>query len=325
MDIAKLAAAISYALLLIAALVVGQRRVRSSEMKRRRKFLPPRALAASKGSTVFAWIMILAVILAVAYWASDLATDMSRDELTKAGATSLGIIIWLGVLMASPFSPLRILRRWAPDAELIGALATAFGRIIDASEARWRKDLSERHAVALELGNAAGLMEARHRRALAFVTPALDAPSWLLAEEPALRLRGLAAKVVLCGEEQRELLAAWVGSALAAAVARRPDCFPKVGLGLAQAPSTPIRRGSRVWRFIVAALVPAAIVIAFMMVGASQRWTFVTENQSLFIQIAVVLFGVGSTKAFDPSGYDKSIGTITETGGALFGWGKKKG
>jgi hypothetical protein len=320
-----LAGMIGYALMFVAAAAAAGMQDKSGEVARRRKFLPPDVSRIFSRSPVGVQLFMLVVGLAIAAYAIDYGRDMSRGELIKAALTSAGIIIWFAALMATAFGSRRILVRQILDAELIWTLAAAFGRIADASQSRWRKDPKERNAVVRQLGGAAALMEARHRAALAFVTPSLDAPSWTMAQDFALRLRGLAAKVELSGAERRNELAAWIGSALAAAVARRPDCIPTVGLGLAQTPSAPIRRGSRFWRWIVTALLPAAGILVFVMVGTSEGWAIVSQNQSLFIQLAVLAFVVGTTAALDPAGYDKRLGAIGEAGGALFGWGKKKG
>lgn len=321
------AGAAAYCAFLGGSGAMAWRYLRTLESKERLKYIPPRVIAYVKRTKGLIAVAIPGFMLGLTIFIIMLAFRMSPAALFQAAFTSVGALLWVGMLMvpATPFSGRMLTLRVAPDAELIRWLATAFALTVDASPAQWRS-FRYRQGVTARVAAAAGILEDIYRRSLSLATPAPEARSWMAAEESSRRLRALAATIALSDQGSRGTIERLTAAALAAAVAGQPGAFPAVGMDLAKAPSLGVpRRNAWIGRWLVSAVAPALAIVVLVLAAKSQGWVLIGDNSSLFIQLAVLVFIVGTTAAFDPTGYDKRLGAITGAGGSLFGWGKSKG
>lgn len=298
----------------------------SLDSKRRQLYLPRRGRFSEAGLINFSIVSIPVAGVINLIPAIEIALTMPREQLFDAALTSAGAVVWTAMLLmpATRMGDRRLAALRAPHGEVVRHLANAFTLVVDSRPPAWRS-VKCRLTAASQLAAAANVLEGRYRSSLTRFAIHPDAPAWEVAGERVLRLRGLAAQLALSDADQQPSLARLIGEGLIAALAGRPGEMPATGLAFSSPGAAAFqRKAGSTRRWIVTTLVPAIILIVLVAIGKIEKIGWIVQNESTFVQLALIVLMVGTTAAIDPSGYDKRIGAVTGAGGALFGWGKAK-
>lgn len=314
-----------YAALPLCAFIAGSVRRVTPETAIRRYYWPGKPLGRGVqwAANAFTALFFLGLV-GVLVW---LGSSMARDRLILALINSLGALLWLLIIMLLFAFIIRrgnVTRR-APEAEFIRALATACFIVIHTKPAQWR-DCKHRRTIAGQIGLSASALEIPTLRSLSSMGVSTGSAEWQTVRRAVAGLRSLAARTIIASQDARAQISRSLALALQAAVAgnlARMESGPQT--------SDPAASGSwlgnalTVLRRLIVAFIPAAGALALIVAGERFGWSFASDARPILIQFAILSTIVGLMSAFDPLGYQQRLGTITGTGGSLFGWGKARG